>query len=323
MAVEVTERRRAASRRGAGEALGWRRAAEQLGLKPSELELGARLGEVRTVAGPEGRRRVPRAEVERLRAAEGFPDALRERVRAVATAEGAALMGIGQGRFTRLARVGCFSPVKFYVNRYRAVVWLYPAVELRRFAERSPELLTGGTPKGLRAMLEAGEDWRARNWRSRRIAQLSRESDDPWERAAVSAAVLGADQLREVVDDPYERAYLRRLRPSLLPLRDETSTSWPLVQALLMADDPDEILWHRISLALCLDESREERPAPRPGGAPPPAAAGGPPEPASEPVPDPEPVTAPVPQAGGPPGGEPLEESRSRGVRRWLRRGRR
>ncbi|PGH51801.1 hypothetical protein CRI70_04760 [Streptomyces sp. Ru87] len=252
-------------RGGHGELLGFRRAAEQLLLKPGELELGTCLGVIRSVADPAGRRRVPRAEVDRLRAAEGFPDVLRDRVRAVGTAEGAALMGVGAGRFTRLARVGCFSPVAFRVNRYRAVVWRYPAAELRRFAEREPQLLTGCTPKGLRAMLDAGEDWRPRNWRSRRIGQLVRETEDAWRRAAVSAAVLGADQLVDVVDDPYERAHLRRLQPSLLPLRPGGSASWPVVERLLFADDPDEILWHRISLLLCLDEARAVQPAPRPG----------------------------------------------------------
>ncbi|KAF4409887.1 DUF6397 family protein [Streptomyces lycii] len=252
-------------RGGHGELLGFRRAAEQLLLKPGELELGTCLGVIRSVADPAGRRRVPRAEVDRLRAAEGFPDVLRDRVRAVGTAEGAVLMGVGAGRFTRLARVGCFSPVAFRVNRYRAVVWRYPAAELRRFAEREPQLLTGCTPKGLRAMLDAGEDWRPRNWRSRRIGQLVRETEDAWRRAAVSAAVLGADQLVDVVDDPYERAHLRRLQPSLLPLRPGGSASWPVVERLLFADDPDEILWHRISLLLCLDEARAVQPAPRPG----------------------------------------------------------
>ncbi|MCC9738096.1 DUF6397 family protein [Streptomyces sp. MNU89] len=267
MAAQVRDGRRPVGRSGAQGALALRGAAARLGLKPGELELGVRLGEVRTVAGPEGRRRVPVAEVERLRSAEGFPDTLRERVRSVTATEGAALLGIGPARFTRLARVGCFSPVMFYVNRYRALVWLYPVAELRKFAEREPALLTGSTPQGLRKLLDAGEDWRARNWRSRRVAQLAREAENAWERAAVAAAVLGPDQLAEVVDDPYERAHLRRLRASLLPAKGEPPSSRPLVEPLLTADDPDEILWHRISLALCLDEARAEGPAPRPGEA--------------------------------------------------------
>ncbi|MBQ0985696.1 hypothetical protein KBZ10_14455 [Streptomyces sp. F63] len=280
MAAQAGDGRRRARRSGTEGTLALRGAATRLGLKPGELELGVRLGVVRTVAGPEGRRRVPVAEVEHLRSAGGFPDALRERVRCVAATEGAALMGIGPARFTRLARAGCFSPVAFYVNRYRALVWLYPVAELRKFAEREPALLTGSTPRNLRKLLDAGEDWRARNWRSRRVAQLAREAENAWERAAVAAAVLGTDQLAEVVDDPYERAHLRRLRASLLPAKGEPPSSRPLVEPLLTADDPDEILWHRISLALCLDEARAEHPAPRPGEA-------GPPRPRCSPEPAP------------------------------------
>ncbi|NEE44437.1 hypothetical protein G3M55_07410, partial [Streptomyces sp. SID8455] len=69
---------------------------------------------------------------------------------------GAALLGIAAARFTRLARAGCVSPVTFYLNRYRAVVWLYLADELASFAAREPELLAGRTPLGMRTMLEAG-----------------------------------------------------------------------------------------------------------------------------------------------------------------------
>ncbi|MGP4001021.1 DUF6397 family protein [Streptomyces sp. 8N706] len=263
--MAVRERRGAAA---AGETLAFGRAAERLGLKPRELDLAVQLEEVRTVAvAGTVRRRVPCAEVERLRRTEDFPDGLRERVRAVGTAEASELMGISPERFTRLAKVGCFSPVKFYINRYRAVVWLYAAVELRKFAERDQGLLRGSTPKNLRAMLDAGEDWRARNWRGRRIGQLARQTDDPWERAAVSAAVLSAEELAEVVDDPYERAYLRRLRPTLVPVSPDATATWDVVERLITADDPDEILWNRISLALSLDEAREARPAPRPGPA--------------------------------------------------------
>ncbi|CAM5282077.1 hypothetical protein SVIOM74S_07986 [Streptomyces violarus] len=102
----------------------------------------------------------------------GTPDGLAERVRTVGTADGAALLGIAAARFTRLARAGCVSPVTFYLNRYRAVVWLYLADELASFAVREPELLAGRTPLGMRTMLEAGADRRARNWRTQRIERL-------------------------------------------------------------------------------------------------------------------------------------------------------
>ncbi|GLP64224.1 hypothetical protein TUSST3_08440 [Streptomyces sp. TUS-ST3] len=107
------------------------RAARELGLKRSEFDLAVHLGRIRTVPDEGGGgRHVPRSELDRLRATAGFPDALRQRLRLVGTTEGAEVMEIPVGRFTRLARLGLFSPVRFYLNRYRAVVWLYLADEL-------------------------------------------------------------------------------------------------------------------------------------------------------------------------------------------------
>lgn len=124
------------------------RAAQELRLKRGEFELAAQLGHVRTVGGlVSGRRRVARGEIERLRRSPGFPEALRERVRTVGTAEGAELLGVSSGRFTRLARAGYLVPVRFYLNRYRAVVWLYLAEDLRLFASGEPGLLTGRLPR--------------------------------------------------------------------------------------------------------------------------------------------------------------------------------
>ncbi len=80
-------------------------------------------------------------------------------------------MDVPRARFTRLARLGLLVPVKFYVNRYRAVVWLYLADELRQFAadERNAALLKGRTPEGLRDQLTEGLDLRPRNWRGRHL----------------------------------------------------------------------------------------------------------------------------------------------------------
>lgn len=219
------------------------RAAQELRLKRGEFELATQMGHVRTVGGAlSGRRRVARGEVERLRRAAGFPDALRERVRTVGTAEGAELMDISPGRFTRLARAGYLVPVRFYLNRYRAVVWLYLAEELRAFASGEPGLLTGRLPRSgtlteprgrtdrartrrgpdaepAEASAAGEEDCRPRNWRGRRIGLLLHESDDRWERAAIVGSVLDPVQLAELVPDPYERACLNRLRPDLAPGR--------------------------------------------------------------------------------------------------------
>ena len=253
---------------GGGVTVAAGRAAQELELRRGEFELAVHLGLIGVTAGQGGGRpRVPGEEIDRLRAQAGFPEALRERVRTVGTAEGAALLGISPVRFTRLARVGCVSPVSFYLNRYRAVVWLYLAEELARFASREPGLLAGKSPVGMRTMLEAGTDWRARNWRSGRIDRLLGGTEDAWVRAAVQASALDPVQLAEVVDDPYERAYLARVRPEPVFGRPGSVSGREIMEQLMLADDPDEILWRRVNLTLELDRAREARPAPRPGEA--------------------------------------------------------
>ncbi|WP_328584515.1 DUF6397 family protein [Streptomyces sp. NBC_00370] len=251
------------------------RAARELELKRGEFQLAVQLGHIRTTAGTgSGRRRVAGQEIARLRAVEGFPDTLRERVRTVGTAEGAALIGISPGRFTRLARAGFLIPVRFYLNRYRAVVWLYLAAELAEFGAAESTLLTGPLPPPLRALLDSGEDRRPRNWRGRRVGLLLNERDDPWERAACAGSVLDDAQLAEVVPDSFERAYLDRLRPVLAPGGPATEAGQAALRELLVADRPDEIEWHRTSLAGLLEEARALRPAP--GSKPGPDPSSGP-----------------------------------------------
>ncbi|MFJ9888946.1 DUF6397 family protein [Streptomyces sp. NPDC091287] len=242
------------------------RAAQELGIRRAEFELAVHLGLIAVVGAPGGGRpRVHEEEIARLREQPGFPDGLAERVRTVGTAEGAALLGIAPARFTRLARAGCVSPVTFYLNRYRAVVWLYLADELAAFAAREPDLLAGRTPLGMRSMLESGADWRPRNWRSQRIDRLLNRTRDPWVRTAVQASALDPVQLAEVVDDPYERAYLVRVRPEPVFGRPSSMAAREAMGELMLADDPDEILWRRVNLTLELDGAREDRPAPSPG----------------------------------------------------------
>ncbi len=323
------------------------RAATELGLKRGEFELAVYLGAVRVTSGvPDGvRPRVHREEMERLRAQDGFPGALRERVRTVGTAEGAGLLGISPVRFTRLARAGCVTPVAFYLNRYRAVVWVYLAQEARALAARSPELLVGNSPPWLRDRLDGGGDCRPRNWRSRRIERLLALTRDPWTRAAIVARGLDPVQLAEVVDDPYERAYFGRVGPGTVFGRRGTAAGREAMARLMPADEPDEILWRRISLITELDAAREHRPAPRPGDRPwtGPGQEGAPVA-AVEPVPAAEvagPVeSVPLAGSGGPgaaaapgapvtscraagsegPGGL-LARLRLRGARGWGRRG--
>ncbi|MEU4262830.1 DUF6397 family protein [Streptomyces argenteolus] len=244
------------------------RAAQELALKRGEFDLAVHLGLISAEYSPGGRPRIRREEIDRLRAMDGFPGTLRVKVRTAGTAEGAQLLGISPGRFTGLARIGCVSPVAFYLNRYRAVVWLYLVDELVAFAAREPELLTGRSPVGMRTMLEAGSDRRARNWRSRRIDRLLSRTEDPWIRAAVQASTLDPVQLAEVVDDPYERAYLARVRPDPAFGRPGSVSGREAMGHLMLADDPDEILWCRVRLGMELDRARETRPAPRPGHGP-------------------------------------------------------
>ncbi|MFF9686954.1 DUF6397 family protein [Streptomyces sp. NPDC014623] len=242
------------------------RAAQELTLKRGEFDLALHLGLIGTEPAKGGTRpRVRQEEIDRLRALPGFPESLREQVRTAGTAEGATLLGVSPVRFTGLARIGCVSPVAFYLNRYRAVVWLYLVDELIGFAAREPDLIAGKSPVGMRTMLEAGTDWRARNWRSRRIDRLLGRAQDPWARAALQASALDPVQLAEVVEDPYERAYLARMQPEAALGRPGSVSGREAMTRLMLADDPDEILWRRVNLTLELERARELRPAPRPG----------------------------------------------------------
>ncbi|MFF9278077.1 DUF6397 family protein [Streptomyces griseosporeus] len=243
------------------------RAARELGLRRSEFDLAVHLGRIRTVPDEGGGgHRVPLTELERLRGQDGFPDALREAVRTVGTREGAALLDVPVTRFTRLAKLGLLVPVRFYLNRYRAVVWMYLADELRQFgadAANAP-LLTGRTPPHLRSQLANGADLRARNWRGRHLGFLLRQADGPWQRAGAVAALLDPVQIAELVPDPYERAHLTRFRPDPPAHGAPGSPAAELAARIMTADDPDEIGWLRADLARAVVEARQHRPAPRP-----------------------------------------------------------
>ncbi|AJE87034.1 hypothetical protein SLNWT_6658 [Streptomyces albus] len=243
-------------------------AARELGLRPMEFDCAAALGYIRTVrdGAPPGRA-VTGEERARLRALPGFPRSLRERVALVGAAEGAELMGIRPGRFARLARLGLLTPFRFRLNRHRLVVWLYLAEELREFADRATHqaLLSGPLPGTLRGQLDTGTDLRARNWRGRYAGSQLRLTEDPWERAAVTASLLPPEALAGTVRDPYARALLHRLRPP---------RPWPpaagpaadrVIDKLLTAQAADEVAWLRADLSSSLARACEERPAPRPG----------------------------------------------------------
>jgi hypothetical protein len=248
------------------------RAARELGLKRGEFDLAVHLGHIRTLPGEGGGgRRVARSEIDRLRAGDDFPDSLRKRVEAVGATEGAAVMEVAPGRFTRLARLGLVVPVTFYLNRYRAVVWQYLAEELRQFAadEKNLRLLQARMPEGMRGQLEAGLDLHPRNWRGRHLGFLLRQADDPWEQAGVVAAFLDPVQIAEIVPDPYERSHVNRFRPGPPTHGAPGSPAAQLAERIMTANDPDEIGWLRADLARALEEAREHRPAPRPRSVPP------------------------------------------------------
>ncbi|KMS76138.1 hypothetical protein ACH49_21090 [Streptomyces leeuwenhoekii] len=292
-------------------------AARELGLKSSELDIAVDLGRVRTVPDAAGGRHVPRTEIKRLRGEEGFPRSLRESVTTVGTTRGAALMGVAKARFTRLARLGLLAPVTFYVNRYRAVVWLYPADELRQFATdgRNAPLLKGPLPAEQRGRLDTGPDLRPRTWRGRQLGSMLRQADDPWARAAAVASLLDPVHLSRTVRDPYERSHLNRLRRQPPGHGLPGSPAARIAAGLATADDPQEIKWLQAELLRALAAAREQRPAPRPRPHPAarrPAREATGPRAASRPT-----ASHPAPRQR-PPGGPGA--ARTRRVLSWFRR---
>lgn len=250
-----------------GRTLAPSRAARELGLKRSELDLAVQLGCLRTVVDDGGGgRRITRAEIDRLRAEKDFPEALRKRVETASSKAAGEIMGVPPARFMRLARLGMVTPVRFYLNRYRAVVWLYLAEELRQFAadEANAQWLKGRIPEEPRRRLDAGLDLRPRNWRGRRLGFLLRQADNPWTRAAAPASLLDPLQVAEIVQDPYERAYLNRHRPPQPDHGTPDSPAARITTRIMTADDPDEIEWLRTDLQQFLIEARAHRLAPRP-----------------------------------------------------------
>ncbi|MBY8338520.1 DUF6397 family protein [Streptomyces spinosirectus] len=274
------------------------RACRELGLRRGEFDLAVNLGHIRTMPDEGGGGlRVARSEIDRLHAEEGFPEALKKRVETVGAREGAELLEVSHGRFTRLARLGVVVPVRFYLNRYRAVVWLYLAEELAQFEadETNAPLLSGRTPADVRGQLADGLDLRPRNWRGRHLGFLRRQAGDhPWAHAAAVASLLDAVQVAEIVQDPYERTHLNRFRPRTPAHGAPDSPAAHLAERITMAQDPDEIGWLRADLAQAVSDARRLQPAPRPTPAlrPTPSPCPGP---VSRPSPTPRPSLTPRP----------------------------
>lgn len=248
----------AGGREGPG-GLGSARAAGELGLSRSEFARAVQLGIVRAgPPAPGGAARYTRAELDRVRSAESTSGALRARVGTLAGTEAAAVLSVCPSRFTRLARCGHLAPVGYRINRYRAVVWLYLAAELREFAAREPALLRGVAPPGDRELLAARADLRPRKWRGRHVGLLLGRTADPWERAAVLASVLPEEELREVVPDPAERTVLTALAPPLPYGHPQAPAAAAVALRLLRAEVPDEIHWYRTSLDFALTGARAQ-----------------------------------------------------------------
>ncbi|MFD7625979.1 DUF6397 family protein [Streptomyces sp. NPDC059851] len=238
--------------------VGGTRAAGELGLTRSEFARAVQLGIVRAGRpAPDGAARYARAELDRVRSTEGFPDTLRARVETVAgSGASGRLIGIGPSRFIRLARCGHIAPVGYRINRYRAVVWLYLTAELREFAARDPGLLGGGPPELDREMIAAGTDLRPRTWRERHVGLLLGRTADPWERAAVLASVLPEEEVRQAVPDPAERIVLAALAPPPPYGHPQVPAAAEVAQRLLRAEPPDEVHWYRTSLDFTLAGAR-------------------------------------------------------------------
>ncbi|SEN83411.1 DUF6397 family protein [Actinacidiphila rubida] len=302
-AREAERARRGDTAPGVAELLPLSRVRDELGLEYDEFDVALQVGEVRTVVCGPGVWKVPRSELARLRALEGPEDGLLKRLRLVSSGGAAEAMGIGRDRFTRLARAGCVRPVRWYVNQYRAVVWLYLAREAAEFADLNPAVLTGRLPGPLRETGDGGTDLRARGWRARRAGQLVRDAADAWEEAAVWAALLGPQIAGEAVPDPYERAHLYRLRATLPAGRPGRATP-EQVRSLTTADAPDEIAAALFALAEALGRARRGQPVPRPSpGSHAPALPALPalPAPPAPPAPHASPAL-PAPHAPEPPG---------------------
>ncbi|MFB9582794.1 MULTISPECIES: DUF6397 family protein [Streptomyces] len=236
------------------------RAAGELGLRRAELARAVQLGMVRAgPPAPGGAARFAQAELDRVRAADGFPEALRRRVETVSGADAAAeALAISPSRFTRLARCGRVTPVGYRVNRYRAVVWLYLAAELGEFAAREPALLRGIAPPEDRELMTAKADLRPRMWRERHVGLLLRRTADPWERAAVLASVLPEAEAREAVPDPAERIVLAALAPPPPYGHPQIPAAAAVALRLLRADEPEEVHWYRTSLEFALTGARDQ-----------------------------------------------------------------
>ncbi len=238
-------------------------ARDELGLSIDEFDTAVQAGEVWTVhvADEESgtpRLMVSRAALRRLKDEQGFPVDLRERLHLVGTVTGAELLGITRDRFVRLAKAGCFRPARWYFNRYRAVVWLYPAYEVLAFALDNPDWLQGRLPQAVREALAGGLDRRAAGWRTRRTGLLARHAPDAWHEAAAWYALLGQDEAADLLPDAAAAGRLSEARPAS-PVVRHGRRAEKVAPSLVpgIADDLIEIAHARLRMTVALERAQK------------------------------------------------------------------
>ncbi|MGW2264394.1 DUF6397 family protein [Streptomyces koyangensis] len=238
-------------------------AARALGVRQNELETAVGLGLLATTEGtgePGERPKVPASEIRRLLPSVDQPDGLRAQVATTGARDGAALLGITEERFAKLARLGLLTPVRCHLNRYHCVVWRYLADELRAVRCHQAPHLTGQLPPPLRQLLATGDDARPRTWRRRVLAQRLGRAGTTWERAAAVAALLPRSHTAALLT-PDEQRSLDAARPRPLFARARSATAERALEPLARALPGPETEQYVAEFAELLDEART---APRP-----------------------------------------------------------
>ncbi|MFE7675601.1 DUF6397 family protein [Streptomyces albidoflavus] len=233
-------------------------AARALGVRQSELETAVGLGLLATTEGtgePGERPKVPASEIRRLLPSVDHPDGLRAQVATTGARDGAALLGITEERFAKLARLGLLTPVRCHLNRYHCVVWRYLADELRAVRRHQAPHLTGQLPPPLRQLLATGDDARPRTWRRRVLAQRLGRAGTTWERAAAVAALLPRSDTAALLTPDKQRS-LDAVRPRPLFVRARSATAERALEPLARALPGPETEQYAAEFAELLDEAR-------------------------------------------------------------------
>ncbi|GFH68805.1 MULTISPECIES: DUF6397 family protein [Streptomyces] len=233
-------------------------AARALGLRQSEVETAVGLGLLATTRGtgrPGERPKVPAGEIRRLHGSLDGPDGLRAQVATTGARDGAALLGITEERFAKLARLGLLVPVRCRLNRYHCVVWRYLAEELRTVRRHQVVPLTGQLPAPLRRLLATGDDARPRSWRRRVLSQRLDRAGTAWERAAAVAALLPRPHPAALLT-PDELRHLEAVRPRALFARARSRTAERVLEPLTRALPGPETERYAGQFAGLVDEAR-------------------------------------------------------------------